>query len=101
MTSKDLYALNQKSKVRPIRLSNPHPYPITLDLFNDFSGTTSSYYHEIKTATPRLASLQSGEEIVIENALFVKVLGGDVEVTDLDSNVVIVYNGDNLLLEKI
>ena len=99
MTTKDLYKLNQKSEIQPIHLSNPHPYPITLDLFNDFSGVNSSYYHQIKSATPRLSKLDTGEEITIENALFVQLFGGDVEVTDLDTNTIIIYNGENILLE--
>lgn len=110
MTTKDRHALTQESGmppsgmplggVQPIHLSNPHPYPITLDLFNDFAGVDSSYYQEVKTATPRLKQLSVNEEIILENALFVQLIGGDVELTDLNSDSVISYNGENLLLEQ-
>jgi len=91
--------LNRTNNVQPIHLSNPHPYSVSLDLFNGFDGVDSSYYHQIKTATPRLKSLASKEEITIEDALFVKILGGDVEVRDENTGTSIIYNGEDTLLE--
>lgn len=105
MTRQHSYELHHTSPARhsgtqPIYLANPHPYPITLDLFNGLDGLDSSYYHRIKPATPRLKALAPEEEIILENALFVQLLGGDVEVTDLNTETIIIYNGENTLLEN-
>lgn len=104
MTTQHPYEPNQENEaqlggIQPIFLSNPHPYPITLDLFNGFDGVNSSYYHEIKSTTPRLSQLRTNEDITVEDALFIQILGGDVEVTDLNTNTFIIYNGENILLE--
>lgn len=99
MTKQQLYELNQERGVQAIRLTNPHPYPITLDLFNNWGGIDSSYYHEPKTATPRFKNLAVDEEITLTEALFVQVFGGDVEVTDMQNGSVIIYNGQDTLLE--
>lgn len=105
MTTQQSYEQHHTSEIpnsgiQPIYLSNPHPYPITLDLFNGFDGVDSSYYHRVKSATPRLKTLAPQEEIILENALFVQLLGADVEVTDLTTATIIIYNGENTLLEN-
>ena len=98
MITQSLYE-QQESGVEAIHLQNPHPYPITLDFFNNWQGIDSSYYHKSTQATPRLKRLAENEEITINNASFIQVLGGDVTLSNENNESTTIYNGQDTLLE--
>jgi len=98
MITQPLYE-QQESGVQAIHLQNPHPYPITLDFFNNWQGIDSSYYHKSPEATPRLKRLAEQEEIIIKNASFIQILGGDVTLNNENNESTTIYNGQDTLLE--